>query len=337
MNVCFHIAKGGTVVRVSFVVCSVLVLVSLIGCGKANVMSGDGDDLKIDTLKVSFVGDILLDRGVRKFIETRGADSLFAPEIDSLFAVSNIVIGNLECPATSIISPVNKRFIFRAEPEWLQVLYEHGITHLNMANNHTMDQGRRGLADTERQIREHGMIPLGYGTSIVESIEPKLIAETPRKVYLITSLRVPSENWAYLDSVPCVSESEISVIESQVDSLKRLDSKCFVIVMLHWGTEHVETPSYYQAHNARCLVDAGADCIVGHHPHTLQTSEMYKGVPIFYSIGNFIFDLTKPINTRAAVVTASITVDTAWFSLIPISIDNCVPRLTVNGDDGVGG
>ena len=196
-----------------------------------------------------------------------------------------------------------------------------------MANNHSMDQGRRGLADTESQIRKHGMIPLGYGTTIAESIEPQLLAETPRKVYLITSLRVPSENWEYLDSVPCVSESTIATIESQIDSLKHLDSKCFVFVMLHWGVEHVEVPSHYQVRDAHRLVAAGADCIVGHHPHCLQTVETYNGVPIYYSIGNFIFDQKKPINTRAAIVTATLTADSASFEMLQVEIENCVPRL----------
>ncbi|MBR4582678.1 MAG: CapA family protein [Bacteroidales bacterium] len=280
-----------------------------------------------DTLRIAFTGDILLDRGVRKFIEKYSVDSLFRPEIDSVFAANDFVVGNLECPATSIVSPINKRFIFRGEPDWLQTLYEHGITHLNLANNHSMDQGRRGLADTESQIRKHGMIPLGYGTTIAESIEPHLLAETPRKVYLITSLRVPSENWEYLDSVPCVSESSIATIESQIDSLKRLDSKCFVFVMLHWGVEHISTPSHYQVRDAHRLVTAGADCIVGHHPHCLQTVETYNGVPIYYSIGNFIFDQKKPINTRAAIVTATLTANSASFEILQVEIENCVPRL----------
>lgn len=296
-------------------------------CSNASCKKEAENVPRYDTLRIAFTGDILLDRGVRKFIERHGVDSLFCPEMDSLFGANDFVVGNLECPATSIVSPINKRFIFRGEPHWLQALYNHEITHLNMANNHSMDQGRRGLADTEKQIRNYGMIPLGYGTSIAESIEPQLLAETPRKVYLITSLRVPSENWEYLDSVPCVSESEISVIESQIDSLKRIDSKCFVFVMLHWGVEHVEVPSWYQVRDAHRLVAAGADCIVGHHPHCLQTVETYRGVPIYYSIGNFIFDQKKPINTRAAVVEAEITADTAFFDFIPVKIENCVPRL----------
>ncbi len=319
--------KEGMIIRAFFSIFLFVSAISFNSCSNASSGKTEENIPHYDTLRIAFTGDILLDRGVRKFIEKHSVDSLFRPEIDSVFAANNFVVGNLECPATSIVSPINKRFIFRGEPDWLRALCKHGITHLNLANNHSMDQGRRGLADTESQIRKHGIIPLGYGTTIAESIEPQLLAETPRKVYLITSLRVPSENWEYLDSVPCVSESSIATIESQIDSLKRLDSKCFVIVMLHWGVEHVTEPSSYQVRDAHRLVAAGADCIVGHHPHCLQTVENYNGIPIYYSIGNFIFDQKKPINTRAAVVTLAISKDTAKFEILLVEIEECVPRL----------
>ena len=97
-----------------------------------------------DTLTVTFTGDVLLDRGVRKVIEQHQGDAgcLFSPSVDSVFAGSHLVIANLECPATIIKSPALKNFVFRGEPEWLQVLREHGVTHLNFANNHSIDQGR---------------------------------------------------------------------------------------------------------------------------------------------------------------------------------------------------
>ena len=98
-----------------------------------------------DTLDIVFTGDILLDRGVRKVIEKHGVDHLFSDGIDSVFHSAQVVVGNLECPATKVMSPVQKLFIFRGEPEWLDTLRQHGITHLNLANNHSIDQGREGL------------------------------------------------------------------------------------------------------------------------------------------------------------------------------------------------
>ena len=105
-----------------------------------------------DSLKIILTGDILLDRGVRRVIEHHGVDHLFSDGIDSVFRSAQVVVGNLECPATKIEAPVFKRYIFRGEPEWLTVLQKHGITHLNLANNHSIDQGREGLIDTKKNI-----------------------------------------------------------------------------------------------------------------------------------------------------------------------------------------
>jgi poly-gamma-glutamate synthesis protein (capsule biosynthesis protein) len=83
-----------------------------------------------------------------------------------VFRSAQLVVGNLECPATKIESPVFKRYIFRAEPEWLDTLRQHGITHLNLANNHAIDQGREGLMDTRQNILLAGMIPIGAGANM---------------------------------------------------------------------------------------------------------------------------------------------------------------------------
>jgi poly-gamma-glutamate synthesis protein (capsule biosynthesis protein) len=111
-------------------------------------------------VSIIFTGDILLDRGVRRQIETSGVESLFAPDVDSLFRQADVVVGNLECPVTRVKAPVQKLYCFRGEPQWLDALKAHGFTHLNMANNHTVDQGRRGLRDTWQNVRRAGMVPV---------------------------------------------------------------------------------------------------------------------------------------------------------------------------------
>ena len=134
-----------------------------------------------------FTGDILLDRGVRQRIEHIGIEHLFSKGIDSLFRQADYVVGNLECPATKTIQPNFKKYVFRAEPEWLSVLREHHVTHLNLANNHSIDQGRAGLVDTWQNIRKAGMTPVGAGNNLEEAIQPVLISNHPRPVWLFAS------------------------------------------------------------------------------------------------------------------------------------------------------
>ncbi|GAA4107331.1 CapA family protein [Aquimarina addita] len=279
------------------------------------------------TTKIVFAGDLLLDRGVRVRIAHLGVDSLFDPSIDSICKQSDIVIANLECPATKINEPIHKKFIFRAEPEWLAVLKEHGITHLTMANNHSMDQGRRGLVDTYKNIQKNGLIPLGFGHNLEKACEPQLITTIPRNIYILSSLQVPSENWPFLDDKPCVCEDTFESIAGKITDLKKKEPSAVVIVQLHWGAEHTLVPVTIQKQQAYSLIDAGADGIIGHHPHTIQSVEKYKNKPIYYSIGNFIFDQRNPINKRGLLVQLEVKSTDIVFDHIEFDIEACTPKI----------
>ncbi len=274
-------------------------------------------------------GDILLDRGVRKAIERHGVGHLFSDGVDSVFQSAQVVVGNLECPATKIQSPVFKRYIFRAEPEWLDTLHQHGITHLNLANNHSIDQGREGLLDTRQNILATGMVPIGAGANMAEASEPVLLAEQPRKVWLVPSLRLALENYAYLTDKPCVSQESMDSLFSRVHRLRQQDSTAVIIVSLHWGAEHKLEPVPRQRHDAHMLIKAGADLLVCHHTHTLQTIEDYNGHPIYYSVGNFIFDQFSLLNSEACMVRLKVSRDSLEVETIPVEIRHCVPYVKV--------
>ena len=278
-----------------------------------------------DSVSVPITGDILLDRGVRKVIEQKGTDAVFSPFVDSVFQSSDIVIGNLECPATKIKEPSFKQFIFRAEPEWLFTLKQHGITHLNLANNHSVDQGRAGLVDTRENVVSAGMIPIGAGRTMEEAARPVLLTSSPRKVYVLASLQLALENFAYLSEKPSVSQEDFDTLVERVRHLRSSEPDSYIIVTLHWGGEHTLQPVTIQRVRAHQLIDAGADALIGHHTHTLQTIEEYKGKPIYYSIGNFIFDQRKPVNTKACMVKLTITKESSHVETIPVEIIKCVP------------
>ena len=277
--------------------------------------------------RIIFTGDILLDRGVRQVIERKGADCLFTEAVDSLFRSAQAVVGNLECPATKMKAPVQKRYIFRAEPEWLDALKAHGFTHLNLANNHSIDQGRRGLTDTQQNILKAGMTPVGAGATMAKAAAPVLLTEAPRRVWLVPSLRLALENFAYLADQPCVSQEPMDSLLMRVHRLRQQDPDAVIVVSLHWGAEHQLTPTPSQRLDAHRLVDAGADALVCHHTHTLQTIEHYHGAPIYYSIGNFIFDPSRELNAKTCLVRMDVTDKTLDFKTIPATIRQCVPHV----------
>lgn len=300
---------------IKYLFIGVLIVMSFCACNKN------------ETIRIVFTGDLLLDRGVREKIKHKGMDDLFHESIDAIFLSNDIVVANLECPATKITEPIHKKFIFRAEPEWLETLESHGVTHLNLANNHSMDQGRKGLIDTQKQILNYNMTPLGFGMNAKEACQPSLLATYPRKVYLLSSLQVPSENWTFLENQPCVCEESFETISERIKEIKTKDGNAVVIVQLHWGAEHTLRPMILQKQQAYQLIDAGADVIIGHHPHTTQTVELYKGKPIYYSIGNFIFDQKKPINSKGLLVSLKIDKSKIETTPIAIEIENCVPKV----------
>lgn len=313
-------------------------LLPLSGNGQRYTGQADGRS-SVDTLTITFTGDLLLDRGVRRVIETynnnqgspdslRCLDCLFSFSVDSLFRASQVVVANLECPATKIKAPVFKRFIFRGEPEWLTALRHHGITHLNLANNHSIDQGRQGLMDTRRNIIAACMTPIGAGRNMQEAVQPVLLnEECGRPVWLLSSVRLMLENFAYLDDRPCVSQEPMDSLVQRVRQLRDADPRAIIIISLHWGGEHTLQPVPAQRIDAHRLIDAGADALICHHTHTMQTIETYRGRPIYYSIGNFIFDQPKPINSQACMVQLKITEDSVAAVTIPIVIQRCRPDI----------
>ena len=312
-----------------------------------------------DTLTILFTGDILLDRGVRHVIERHGFHTLFADDsLRSLLKGANFVVGNLECPATTVNQPAFKRFVFRSDPQWLDSLRAYGFTHLNLANNHSVDQGRDGLHDTRKNILKAGIIPIGADSTMQAAAQEKTLPPAPpcmegsdvslqdklsneekhitplhtgrgrgEGLYLLASNRLPLESFAYLPDRESVSQEPLDSLIHRVRSLRAADSTAVIVVMLHWGGEHTLRPLPQQRLEAHALIDAGADLLVGHHTHTLQTIETYKGKSIYYSIGNFIFDQQKPLNTQACIVRLRITSDKIAVDTIPIRIDRCAPRI----------
>ena len=282
--------------------------------------------------EVVFTGDLLLDRGVRHAINTWGEDYIFHHSIDSLFHHADHVVANLECPVTHIQSPVFKRFVFRGEPQWLPTLKRHGITHVNLANNHSIDQGRRGLMDTRQQILAAGMTPFGADSTLQSAAQPILIDSLPRKIFVVPTLRMPLENYAYLPELPSVSMESADTLLRRISLLRQKHPDSYIIVCPHWGIEHQTTPTLDQRRLAHRMVDAGADCIIGHHPHTLQTIETYRGKTIYYSIGNFIFDPNKPLNAAACLVRIVVKKESATVETLPIRIKTCRPQLVTDED-----
>ena len=145
---------------------------------------------KEDTLSILFTGDVLLDRGTRPWIEREGVKGLFQG-VSEAFQKADAVVINLECPLTERHTPVGKKFVFRGKPTWAKALRQAGITHAALANNHTIDHGRDGLADTYHVLRDADIVPLGYGKTVEEQTTPVTIRKGKLEVALFNT--IPSQ------------------------------------------------------------------------------------------------------------------------------------------------
>lgn len=245
------------------------------------------------SLTILFTGDVLLDRGVRRVAERKGISYLFE-EVSPIFREADAVVVNLECPLTDTISPVNKKYIFRADARWAKDLKAVGITHAAMANNHTNDQGRRGLQATAQHLTEAGITPLGYGKNFKEQISPVLIEKDGISVALFDATTLTIENWCRIDDKPGIAQPTEKELLDGIGDFQHRHPDTHIVVVLHWGVEFQPYPSIRQRALAHKLSEAGVAAVIGHHPHILQPIDTIGKMPVYYSIGNFVFDQKIP-------------------------------------------
>lgn len=243
-------------------------------------------------LRVSVVGDLLLARGVPAALVRDSA--ALAHRTRRAWAGSRYVIGNLECPLTTARQPVRKPFVFRADPRWARWLRRAGFTHVSLANNHSLDQHLPGLHDTYAAVRAARLGALGYQPDSTAGCLPTLLGSDSSVAVLAYS--------AFREGVPgegCVCGRDFQALCERLAAYKTLFPQRAVLVYLHWGTEYAGRPSAAQQQQARALVDCGAAAVVGAHPHVVQTVEFYRGRPILYSLGNFLFDQREAATSLA--------------------------------------
>jgi poly-gamma-glutamate synthesis protein (capsule biosynthesis protein) len=282
------------------------------------------------SLTIYAVGDIMLGEqalcynfGVKSIIKNKGADYLFK-DVKDIFRNGDIVFGNLEAPI-SIHTDKNgfKSNFFRAEPNVIEGLKNANFNVLSVANNHIMEHGDRAFLSTVSLLKENNITPVGVAnkTEILE----------------IDGYKIAIMAYSFIEdfiSKPLYNKisSEMRILEDVKNIRSSVD---LVIVSLHWGYEYIPFPSPEQVEIGRKLIDCGAEIILGGHPHVLQSYEIYRGKPIAYSLGNFIFDHTYIKSTRESII-AKIKVDMNTkdinIDIIPVTCDPKEYYPTIAGD-----
>ncbi|HVY26203.1 MAG TPA: CapA family protein [Polyangiaceae bacterium] len=271
-----------------------------------------------EQVTISFVGDILLDSKAGKAL-SRGEDR-FAPTAALLKA--DISVGNLECPVATVGAAVDKIYTFRAAPSTLPRLHQY-FDAVSIANNHSGDYGPEAFQETLTRLRAEGLPYFGGGRSLAEAHEPLLLKKRGLTVALLGYDDFHPRSFEATPERAGVAWAEDEQMALDI-SRARAAGADVVLPFLHWGWENEPEPCARQRELARRLIDAGASAVIGAHPHVTQGTEMYRGRPIIYSLGNFMFDLLdQPENAlgwqlRLVVNRRGV----ASFSTTPVRIDD---------------
>jgi poly-gamma-glutamate synthesis protein (capsule biosynthesis protein) len=253
-----------------------------------------------ERLVIHGTGDVSLDPSYIPAFRTNGYGWAWSG-LNGLFRRDDLTVINHECPSTDIVAPLAKTFVFRCDPDALAAAADAGIEVASLANNHGFDQGPEGLIDSVRNLRRAGIVPIGAGASQEEADAPRYVDVNGWKIGLVGVGEVidPDTQVAVGEEIgTAVGDDFPRALEAIEEAEERAD---LVIVVIHWGVELDTQPRDYQVDEARRMIDAGADAIFGHHAHRLQPMDTYKGRPILYGLGNFVWPSFSAEGSTTAV------------------------------------
>ena len=239
-----------------------------------------------EVLRLVFAGDIMLDDGPGRLIAA-GGDPLapFAHEL----ADADYTIGNLECPIATVGKPLeSKIFAFRADPRVVDRL-KGRFDALAVANNHSGDYGKAAFLETLTHLERAGIASFGGGRDLSAAHSPLWIEKKGLRIAVLSYNEYKPRSFEAGPDWPGIAWSEDSQVTGDIRAARAAGAD-LVIPFMHWGWEREPLPDERQRYLAHLMIDAGADLVVGGHPHVTQGAEYYRGKLIVYSLGNFVFD-----------------------------------------------
>ncbi len=261
-----------------------------------------------EPVRVLFVGDLMLDRNVARSAEEEGVAALFATSTLELFKDADLRVANLEGTITnnpSIARRDNSILRFTFDPTIAsEVLRLLGLEVVSLANNHALDFGEFGYDDTLAELEKLGIHAFGQPFN--------------DKGRLSTTVMVKDKQLCFI-GYHSLFASDYSAVVAEI---ARLRPDCWrLVVVPHWGEEYVAVSNTAQQEAGHAFIDAGADLVIGAHPHVVQNVETYQGKGIFYSLGNFMFDQNFSWGTtHSLAVRADFYEDKIAFTLVPLTI-----------------
>lgn len=282
-------------------------------------------------ISLAFAGDLYLsDHVLGAYQSGGGITGVVQQELMELGQQADIFMGNQEFPFSNRgeLAP-DKQFTFRLPPEKVGIFNEMGLDIVSLANNHTLDYGTDALLDTLDTLDQANIQRVGAGRNLSEARELKTIDVRGVTFGFLAASRVlPVVEWNAGKNTPGLFGTYDPTL--LLEDIRAAREICdYVIVYVHWGEERKETPLDYQRTMGKQFIDAGADLVIGSHPHVLQGIEYYNGKPIVHSLGNYIFGSSIP---KTALLQVELTENGTQLSLVPCTSSNGYTRMITDPD-----
>src|SRR3990172_952602 len=274
-----------------------------------------------EPVTILFAGDVTLSDNVERHIgmDTSYVFGLWKPGGDC-----DIFMVNLEHPVTTLVEKVEKKYNFKMNPAAIGTLKSGGVSLVNCANNHVFDYGLQGIEETMRNLDSAGVKFVGIGKDLRGARTPVILETKGRRIGFL-GYYGGGEDAGKATRPGFAPRFERYIIEDVRSLRKKAD---FVVVNFHWGTERAPEPVQWQVRLAHRVIEAGADLIVGHHPHVLQGIEQYQGKHIAYSLGNFVFGGNTQHTYETGVLKVTLG-DSVVVQLLPVTVKRWQPVLAV--------
>jgi poly-gamma-glutamate synthesis protein (capsule biosynthesis protein) len=256
----------------------VLAILLLTSVCRAQVKTEQAD------LRLLFTGDIMLSRQVQTQYQLRKRSPWI--NLKTLFADADWVSGNFEGAIGNPSDCLSLKNCFATQASILPILRDAGLRGLTIENNHSGDVGASGREATRTALQQAGLMPVSFDSS------PQFLRLRNTTIALVAITLVRAAD-GQVQSIPSLE------VAQKLRTARRLAN--IVVVSIHWGAELIDWPTEMQHRQAEWLVDHGADLVVGHHPHVVQAPECVHGRPVFFSLGNHVFD-QKYLETKEGMI-----------------------------------
>jgi poly-gamma-glutamate capsule biosynthesis protein CapA/YwtB (metallophosphatase superfamily) len=267
-------------------------------------------------------GDVMTDRVVTSYIDSHGVDAVL-DDLAPQFKKGDAAWVNVESPLSDLGRPTpGKDYTFEGPPSMAPALARAGLNVVTMGNNHSVDYGQAALADTIKRLEKAGVQVVGAGLNDADAWTAAVVrTSSGATIGFLAWSDVLWPGYRATDK-PGVAEgrTEVARMKESISALaKEVD---YVVVGFHWGIEYEHFPYSLQTNEAHAAIDAGADLVIGHHPHVLQGFEAYKGRLISYSLGDLVFDHQSIETGQTVLVDAVLTPDGVTATLTPVYVSS---------------